>query len=76
MKNNVSSTQIVADAAAKTRHPEIGTWKNIPMNRDRLRSGVDELVNIARENTNSDVVEKMRELALSISGTIMIVKSA
>ncbi|MHC4569014.1 MAG: polysaccharide biosynthesis protein, partial [Planctomycetota bacterium] len=28
----------------RTKHPKIGIWKNIPMDRDRLRAGIDELV--------------------------------
>jgi hypothetical protein len=46
----------------RTKHPKIGIWKNIPMDRDRLRAGIDELVAIARADTHNGMVGKIREL--------------
>ncbi len=46
----------------RTRHPKISIWKNIPMDRDKLRKGVSELLNIARMKGRSEIVEKIREL--------------
>ena len=46
----------------RTRHPKIGIWKNIPMDRDRLRAGIDELATIARADTHSGIVDKIKEL--------------
>jgi len=45
-----------------TRHPKIGIWKNIPMDRDKLRAGIDELATIARAGTHSGIVDKIKEL--------------
>jgi len=59
---------IAGEDMQRTRHPKIGIWKNIPMDRSRLRAGIDELVNIAGENTNSDIVEKIRELVPEYTG--------
>jgi len=46
----------------RTRHPKIGIWKNIPMDRDKLRAGIDELATIARADTHSGIVDKIKEL--------------
>ncbi|MHC4425084.1 MAG: polysaccharide biosynthesis protein [Planctomycetota bacterium] len=46
----------------RTRHPKIGIWKNIPMDRDRLRAGMNELVTIAKTQTHSEIAQKIREL--------------
>ncbi len=46
----------------RTRHPKISIWKNIPMDRDRLRAGINELVNIAKAQNNSQIVQKIKEL--------------
>jgi FlaA1/EpsC-like NDP-sugar epimerase len=53
-----------------TRHPKIGIWKNIPMDRDRLRKGIDELVNLARSghSHNSRIVLKIKELIPEYTG--------
>jgi len=59
---------IAGEDMQRTRHPKIGIWKNIPMDRSRLRAGIDELVNIAGENTNSNIVEKIRELVPEYTG--------
>lgn len=45
-----------------TRHPKIGIWKNIPMDREKLRAGIDELATIARVDTHSGIVAKIKEL--------------
>jgi len=46
----------------RTRHPKIGIWKNIPMDRDKLRAGISELATIARADTHSGIVDKIKEL--------------
>jgi FlaA1/EpsC-like NDP-sugar epimerase len=46
----------------RTRHPKISIWKNIPMDRERLRAGINELVNIAKAQNNSQIVQKIKEL--------------
>jgi FlaA1/EpsC-like NDP-sugar epimerase len=52
----------------RTRHPKIGIWKNIPMDRDRLRAGIDELANIARAHMHNGIVDKIRELVPEYTG--------
>ena len=45
-----------------TRHPKISIWKNIPMDRDKLQAGIKELVNIAKTQKHSEIVQKIKEL--------------
>ncbi|MHC4460999.1 MAG: polysaccharide biosynthesis protein [Planctomycetota bacterium] len=45
-----------------TRHPKISIWKNIPMDRDKLRSGINKLLTIAQTQNHSEIVQKIKEL--------------
>jgi FlaA1/EpsC-like NDP-sugar epimerase len=45
-----------------TRHPKIAIWKNIPMDRDKLRAGIKELVDIAKTQNRSEIGRKIKEL--------------
>jgi FlaA1/EpsC-like NDP-sugar epimerase len=46
----------------RTGHPKIRIWKNIPMDREKLRAGINELVTVARMQNHSQIVEKIKEL--------------
>jgi len=46
----------------RTGHPKIRIWKNIPMDREKLRAGINELVTITRTQIYSQMVEKIKEL--------------
>jgi FlaA1/EpsC-like NDP-sugar epimerase len=46
----------------ETRHPKIGIWKNIPMDRDRLRAKIEELVATAKIGERAAIVVKIKEL--------------
>ena len=46
----------------RTRHPKISIWKNIPMDRDKLRSGISKLVAIAQTQNHRQIVQKIKEL--------------
>ena len=52
----------------ETRHPKIGIWKNIPMDRDRLRGGIAEIVELAKKGEHKAIVEKIRELIPEYAG--------
>ena len=52
----------------RTRHPKISIWKNIPMDRDKLRAGIDELVNIARNQDYIEIVRKIKQLVPEYTG--------
>jgi len=53
---------IVGEDMQKTRHPKIGIWTNIPMDREKLRRGIGELIEIAKTQNHSEIVRKIREL--------------
>ncbi len=46
----------------ETRHPKIGIWKNIPMDRDRLRRGIAELMEFARAGDHRLISAKIKDL--------------
>jgi FlaA1/EpsC-like NDP-sugar epimerase len=45
-----------------TRHPKIAIWKNIPMERDKIRIAIDELVTIAQTQNYAEIVKKIKEI--------------
>jgi FlaA1/EpsC-like NDP-sugar epimerase len=51
-----------------TRHSKIAIWKNIPMDRDKLRTSINELVTIAKKQNYGEIVRKIRELVPEYSG--------
>ena len=53
---------IVGEDMQKTRHPKIGIWTNIPMDRERLRRNIGELIEIAKTQNHSEIVRKIKEL--------------
>jgi len=52
----------------RTRHPKIGIWKNIPMDRDRLRNGINELIALAKSQGQNQIVHKIKELVPEYTG--------
>jgi len=46
----------------RTRHPKISIWKNIPIDRDRLQTSINELINIAKAQNHRQIVQKIKEL--------------
>ena len=54
--------RIEGEDMQRTRHPKISIWKNIPMNRDKLRTSINELVTIAKTQTHSEIIQKIKEL--------------
>ncbi len=52
----------------RTRHPKISIWKNIPMERDKLRAGIKELVTIAQTQNREQIVQKIKELIPEYTG--------
>jgi FlaA1/EpsC-like NDP-sugar epimerase len=46
----------------RTRHPKISIWKNIPIDRDTLRAGINELATIAQKHNYDEIVGKIKEL--------------
>ena len=54
--------RIEGEDMQRTRHPKISIWKNIPMDRDKLRTSINELVTIAKTQTHSEIIQKIKEL--------------
>ena len=52
----------------QTHHPKIAIWKNIPMDRDKLRRGIAELVELAKAGDHDEIAGKIRELVPEYSG--------
>jgi len=52
----------------RTRHPKISIWKNIPMDRDKLRTGISELLTIAQTQNHIEIVQKIKELVPEYMG--------
>ena len=52
----------------RTMHPKISIWKNIPMDRDRLRAGINELVSIAETQAFSEIARNIKELVPEYTG--------
>ena len=52
----------------RTRHPKISIWRNIPMDRERLRVGISELVTLAKNQTHSEIAMKINELVPEYTG--------
>ena len=52
----------------RTRHPKIGIWKNIPMDYDKLQTGIDELLTVARSQLQEELAGKIKELVPEYTG--------
>ena len=52
----------------RTKHPKISVWKNIPMNRDNLRAGINELVTVAQTQNYNEIIGKIKELVPEYTG--------
>jgi FlaA1/EpsC-like NDP-sugar epimerase len=46
----------------RTRHPKIRIWKNILMERDKLRAGINELIKIAETQNGEQIIQKIKDL--------------
>jgi len=52
-----------------TRHPKIGIWQNIPMDRNKLHAAINELVAIAQRQDYDEIVRKIRQLVPEYIGS-------
>ncbi|MCJ7693312.1 MAG: polysaccharide biosynthesis protein [Sedimentisphaerales bacterium] len=51
-----------------TRHPKIGIWNNIPMDRQALHAGINELLEIAQNQNHSEIISKVKHLVPEYMG--------
>jgi FlaA1/EpsC-like NDP-sugar epimerase len=54
--------RIEGEDMLRTPHPKILIWRNIPMDRQVLRQGIDELLALARTGDRGHVIAKIRQL--------------
>jgi FlaA1/EpsC-like NDP-sugar epimerase len=54
--------RIEGEDMQRTRHPKIRIWKNIPLDRERLRAGINELVLTAKEQNHDQMAQKIKQL--------------
>lgn len=56
--------RIEGEDMQRTPHPKISIWRNIPMDRDRLRAGIDELVELASlpHQDHETIAAKIKDL--------------
>ena len=45
-----------------TRHPKIGIWKTIPMDREKLREGISRLVEVAQRQNYDEITGQIKKL--------------
>jgi FlaA1/EpsC-like NDP-sugar epimerase len=45
-----------------TRHPKIGIWKNIPVDRENLQTSVERLLCIAQTQNHRKIVEEIKKI--------------
>jgi FlaA1/EpsC-like NDP-sugar epimerase len=53
----------------RTRHPKIGIWKNIPTDGEKLRTGIEQLVEISKMQEHDKIVLKIKELVPEYIGS-------
>lgn len=54
----------------RTGHPKICIWKNIPMDREKLRASIDQLIALTRDKADySQIVAKIKELVPEYIGS-------
>jgi FlaA1/EpsC-like NDP-sugar epimerase len=46
----------------RTRHPKISIWKNIPIDRDKLRAEIKELIKITENGDGKQITDKIKSL--------------
>jgi FlaA1/EpsC-like NDP-sugar epimerase len=60
--------RIEGENMQRTRHPKIRIWKNIPMDREKLRQGIDELLAVARTRDYKEIIDKIKDLVPEYTG--------
>jgi FlaA1/EpsC-like NDP-sugar epimerase len=60
--------RIEGENMQRTRHPKIRIWKNIPMDREKLHEGIDELLAVARTRDYKEIIDKIKDLVPEYTG--------
>jgi FlaA1/EpsC-like NDP-sugar epimerase len=54
--------RIEGEDMQRTRHPKISIWRNIPMDREALRAGIGELLDLARQQDHDGLPARIKAL--------------
>jgi len=54
--------RIEGEDMLRTPHPKIRIWKNVPMDRDTLRRGIDDLIGLAETGDPDRITQKIKDL--------------
>ena len=54
--------RIEGEDMQQTGHPKIRIWKNIPMDRSRLRAGIADLIEIAQQQDHGRLAAQIKDL--------------
>jgi FlaA1/EpsC-like NDP-sugar epimerase len=52
----------------RTSHPKIRIWRNIPKDREKLRTGINELIEVAKSQDQRQIIEKIKEIVPTYIG--------
>ncbi len=61
--------RIAGEDMQRTRHPKISIWKNIPMDRDHLRAGIDTLLALVQHQDYAALPAKIKDLVPEYTAT-------
>jgi FlaA1/EpsC-like NDP-sugar epimerase len=53
---------ITGENMVPTRHSKIGIWKNIPVEKQKVETAIDELIKIAHTQNYEEIVRKIKQL--------------
>ena len=67
---------IAGEDMQPTRHPKIGIWKNIPMNRQKLHTDIEQLTEIAQTQDYDKIVSKIKHIIPEYIGNCFYKESA
>jgi FlaA1/EpsC-like NDP-sugar epimerase len=60
--------RIEGENMQRTRHPKISIWKNIPMDREKLRAGIADLLDLAARRDTVQLARQIKDLVPEYNG--------
>jgi FlaA1/EpsC-like NDP-sugar epimerase len=60
--------RIEGENMQRTRHPKISIWKNIPMDREKLRAGIAGLLDLAARRDTAQLARQIKDLVPEYNG--------
>ena len=68
--------RIEGEDMQRTRHPKISIWRNIPMDRDTLRAGIAELLDLARHQDHAGLTARIKALVPEYTAPAIVDRGA